>query len=63
MKGDDLRKIRNTLDWTTLKFGRQLGYEGKPTSVMTHVSAMETGQRKIPRHVSIIAKMLLRLQE
>jgi len=55
MTGKDLRKIREDLGVSPLRFGRAIGTFGETTSVQKTMWRYESGNRTIPHSVAILA--------
>jgi transcriptional regulator with XRE-family HTH domain len=57
MTGKEFRAIRERLGLTTAAWGRALGYCGTYATITRHIRHFESGARRIPPTIAVLARM------
>jgi len=60
MDGDELKAIRRALGISVKRFGRELGYSGKPDTISNQIRGMELDKRPIPASVAQVARDMVK---
>ncbi len=60
MTGEDMKRIRHQLGFSTLQLGRAIGYVGGENTVSVTIRRYESGQREIPPWIGRLLLMFER---